>query len=82
MLMAKRLTREGEFFPWLTFVRAADFLQEGEEVRTGHCVNYFTFGGFFDFCACFFDSFLWHNNAPSRSCCYICHAYLCHGARC
>jgi hypothetical protein len=56
------------------------FFLEGEEVRARHRINYFSFGGFFDLCACFFDSCIKCANASSRSCCYLCRAYLCHGA--
>jgi hypothetical protein len=54
------------------------FFERVKKVHAKHRVDYFTFGGFFDFCACFFNSFLWCDDASSRNCCYICVA--CHGA--
>jgi hypothetical protein len=32
------------------------FLQEGKEVCARYHIDYFSFGGFFDLYACFFDS--------------------------
>jgi hypothetical protein len=56
----------------LTSFGATGLLREGKEVRAGHRVDYFSFGGFFDLCyASFFDSGDKWADASSQRWCHL-----------
>jgi hypothetical protein len=69
-----------ELFLRSTSFGATEFLREGEEVRTRHCVYCFSFSGFDDL---FYTSFFESNDecvdASSQHWCYLFHAYCCCG---
>jgi hypothetical protein len=67
----------------LTSFGAAGFLQEGEEVRAMHCVDYYSFGGFFDLhYTSFFDFGDKWIDASAQRWCYLFRAYFCHRPYC